>query len=260
MAGPHHSNIDSRRRQVLALAALMVGAAPLTAAAQAPMRVVTEEFPPYNYTQDGKITGLGTEVVQAVLKEAGVRGEFESLPWARAYETAANVPDILIYSMVRTPERDKLFKWVGVIASTDYYLFSLADRKLQIKTLDEARQLQVGAVSQSVGEQFLLAHGFLKGKNLQSSAKNELNYEKLRLGRVDLWIMNRVTAYYLVRQSGQDPETLLHKSLPIPELSAQSYYMAFGKATPDATVAQLRKALEAVRSNGSFDRLQQKWQ
>lgn len=260
MAAQQKINTDIGRRELIALTALLFATAPFTAAAEAPVRVLTEEFPPYNFTENGKITGLGTDVVEAVLKEAGVQGEFQSLPWARAYETATNVPGVLLYSIVRTAERDKLFKWVGIIASTEYYLFSRPDRNIQIKTLEDARDMQVGAVSQSVGEQFLLAHGFAKGKNLQSSAKNELNYEKLRLGRIDLWIMNRVTANYLVRKVGQDPALALHMALPIPELSAQSYYMAFGNKTPDATVARFRRALESVKSNGTLDRLQRKWQ
>ena len=31
---------------------------------------VTEELPPYNMTVDGELTGMGTEVVKAVLEEA----------------------------------------------------------------------------------------------------------------------------------------------------------------------------------------------
>lgn len=253
-------DVNIGRRALMVLSASLLATTHLKASAQTTLRVVTEEFPPYNYTENGKLTGLGTEVVEAVVKEAGFQAEFQSLPWARAYDTATNVPGVLIYSIVRTAERDQLFKWVGVIGSTEYYLFSLPDRKLQLHSLDDARRLQVGAVSQSVGEQFLLSQGFVKGKNLQSSAKNELNYEKLRRGRVDLWIMNRISAYHLVRQAGQDPEKVLHSALPIPELSAQSYYMAFGNQTPDATVEQFQKALEAVKRNGSFDRLQRKWQ
>ena len=139
-------------------------------------------------------------------------------------------------------------------------LDGLADKALSISSLEKARGLQIGTVNQSVGEQFLLSKGFVKGKNLQASAKNELNYEKLRLGRIDLWIMNQLTAYHLVRQAGQNPEKALHKALAIPELSSQSYYMAFGAQTSDATVERFRKALESLQRNGSFDRLQRKWQ
>ena len=248
------------RRYLACMVGLFVGVAGVSVAAAEPVRVLTEEFPPYNYTEGGKITGLGTEVVEAVLQQLGLQGQFQSLPWARAYETASNVPGVLIYSMVRTPEREKRFKWVGVIAPSEYYLFSLADKGLAITSLGKAQGLQIGTVNQSVGEQFLLSRGFVKGKNLQASVRNELNYEKLRLGHIDLWIMNRLSAYHLVRQAGQDPEKTLHKALAIPELSSQGYYMAFGAQTPDATVEPFRKALETLQRNGSLDRLQRKWQ
>ena len=52
------------------VAALCLSATACSVAhAAQPVRVLTEEFPPYNYTEQGRITGLGTEVVEAVLKE-----------------------------------------------------------------------------------------------------------------------------------------------------------------------------------------------
>jgi polar amino acid transport system substrate-binding protein len=52
--------------------------------------IVTEEFPPYNYSDNGRAQGLSSEVVQAVLAQAGLAAEFLFLPWARAYLTAQN--------------------------------------------------------------------------------------------------------------------------------------------------------------------------
>lgn len=231
------------------------------AMAAGPVPVLTEEFPPYNYTDQGRITGLGTEVVEAVLKELGLQGSFQSMPWARAYETAINTPGVLLYSIVRTPEREKSFKWVGVIAPADYRLFALAGRDIRLTSLEDAKRWQIGTVQQTVGEQFLLAQGFQKGMNLQTSVRNELNYDKLRQGRIDLWIMNRLTAYELVRQAGYVPDKALQDVLRIEALSSQGgYYMAFGVQTPDALVEQFRKGLRAIVRNGAYDRIQRKWQ
>ena len=232
-------------------------------AAQAaePVRVLTEEFPPYNYTDRGRVTGLGTEVVEAVLKELGLQGQFQSLPWARAYETTMNTPGVLLYSIVRTPEREKSFKWVGVIAPADYHLFALAGRDIALASLDDAKRWQIGTVQQTVGEQYLLSQGFLKGQNLQSSVRNELNFDKLQQGRIDLWIMNRLTAHQLVRQAGHVPGQTLKAVLPIDALNDQGgYYMAFGAQTPDAMVERFRKGLQAIVRNGTFERIQRKWQ
>ncbi|MBW7833424.1 MAG: transporter substrate-binding domain-containing protein [Simplicispira suum] len=230
------------------------------AASDSAVRILTEEYPPYNYTEQGKITGLSTEVVEAVLGELKMRGDFQSLPWARAYEIARSTPDVLIYSIGRTPERDKLFKWVGVIATTNYYLFGRPGKTYKVDSLEAAKQYRIATVNEDVGEQFLLARGFVKGQNLQPSVKYEQNYEKLKLGRVDLWIMDELTASYLARQAGDDPAKTLVRVYRIPELTNDESYMAFGTQTSDATVEKFRRALERVKQSGRYEQLQRQWQ
>jgi len=234
-------------------------ASSLPAFATETVKILTEEYPPYNYTDNGRITGLATEVVQAVLKEINIEGQFQSLPWARAYETVQNSDSVLIYSMNRSKEREKLFKWVGQITPTEFYLFSLKGRSILLRELADAKNLQVGTVNQDIGEQYLVQNGFAVGRNLQSGSRYELNYEKLKRGRIDLWIMNELGAYYMARQAGDDPALTLYKSLRIPEISGGGNYMAFGLKTPDALVERFRKGLEAIKKNGTYDALQRKW-
>lgn len=231
----------------------------LAAAGTGSIRILTEEFPPYNYTESGQITGFSTAVVRAVLDQLGMRGEFQSMPWARAYETAQSSEGVLIYSIGRNPQRETLFKWVGVIAPVRYHLYSLRERSLKFDQLDQARQYQIGTVNEDVGEQYLQSKGFLKGRNLQSSVKYETNYEKLKLGRVDLWIMTELVAAYLARQAGDDPAKVLFPSYAINDLGDDGYYMAFGARTPEPLVERFRKGLEAIKNNGTYDALKKKW-
>ncbi|HEX5685938.1 MAG TPA: transporter substrate-binding domain-containing protein [Ideonella sp.] len=229
-------------------------------AGNADLRIVTEELPPYNMTQGGQITGLSTEVVQAVLKEVGVQAPIKSMPWARAYDIALNEENVLIYSITRTPQREKLFKWVGVIAPTHWALYSRPGRNLVIRQLDDARKFQIATVNEDAGEQYLVSKGFVLGKNLQSSNKYEFNYEKLKLGRVDLWISNELNALYLTRQAGDNPETHLVRVLSLPDLANDDgLNMAFSSKTPDATVERFRKGLETIRRNGTYDAIKKKW-
>jgi len=224
------------------------------------LRIVTEELPPYNMTQNGQVTGLSTEVVRAVLKEAGVQGSIQSMPWARAYDIALNAENVMIYSITRTPQREKLFKWVGVIAPTHWYLYAKPGKNVQLKNLEDARKYQIATVNEDAGEQYLVAKGFATGKNLQSSNKYELNYEKLKLDRVDLWISNELNALYLVRQAGDDPAKMITRALALPDLGTEGGLdMAFSLKTPDAVVERFRKALETVKKNGTYDGLQKKW-
>lgn len=224
------------------------------------IRIVTEELPPYNMTQDGRITGMSTEVVQAVLKEVGIPAVIQSMPWARAYDIALNSENVLIFSITRTAQREKLFKWVGIIAPVHWYLYAKSDSNVALDHLDDARKYQIGTVKEDAGEQYLVTKGFAVGKNLQSSNKYEYNYEKLKLGRIDLWISIELNALYLIRRAGNDPAGAVVRALSLPELDGEAgLNMAFSLKTPDTLVESFRKGLETIRQNGTYDSILKKW-
>ncbi len=243
---------------ILSLIALLFGSQ--TTCAATGVTVVTEELPPYNMTVDGKLTGMGTEVVQAVLDEVGEAAHIQSMPWARAYDIALNSENVLIYSIARTPQREALFKWVGVIAPTRWYLFSLPGTQFNLKSLDDARQYQIATVKEDVGEQYLIDKGFAIGRNLQSSNKYEHNYEKLKAGRVDLWISNELNAHYLVRHASGNPDETAVPQLSLDDLGgANGLCMAFSRSTPDEVVERFRQALARVRADGRYDAIATRW-
>ena len=249
--------------KLLDFALIAIALAASTASAQdlAPqaIRVVTENLPPYNMMENGRITGLSTEVVQDVLVRVGSSPIIELLPWARAYDLALYADNVLIYSIARTPQREHLFKWVGAIAPTSWFLFSLSARPIVLSSLEDAKRYSIATVNKDVGEQYLLGHGFKISTQLRSSRMYEQNYRKLKADRVDLWISNELNAMSLIRQHGDDPNTIF-RSLALPELSSsEGLYMAFSLGTPDAVVAQYRLALQNIRLDGTYSAVMNKW-
>jgi len=122
--------------------------------------VVTEDFPPYSYLDNGKLTGVSTEVVQAVMKAVGAETEIEVYPWARAYKMALEKENILIYSIGRIKERESLFKWVGIIAPCDIHLFKLKKRKdIRLDSLDKAKPYQFGILRGDMCLEYLRKRG-----------------------------------------------------------------------------------------------------
>ncbi|KAA3654590.1 MAG: amino acid ABC transporter substrate-binding protein [Proteobacteria bacterium] len=237
------------------LAMCLAAAMMSPALAAPPIRVVTEEYPPYNYARDGDVHGVSTAVVRAVLAEAGIEAPIQLMPWARAYDLALHTENVLIYSITRTPAREDLFKWVGQVAPSEWFLYALRGHEIPLKTLEDAKAYRIATVYQDVGEQFLLERGFDPRLNLQSSNRYAHNYEKLKLGRVDLWIANGVVAAYLVREAGDDPAQQLKAELTLHELGGDGLYMAFSHNTPDALVERVRRAFEALRRDGRLARL-----
>lgn len=241
-------------RRACRIALLALCLLPAFASGQS-IRVVTEEYPPYNYAKDGDVQGVSTAVVRAVLAEAGIEAPIQLMPWARAYDLALHSENVLIYSITRTPAREDLFKWIGQVAPSAWFLYALRGRETPLKTLEDAKAYRIATVYQDVGEQFLLERGFDPKLNLQSSNRYAHNYEKLKLGRVDLWIANGVVAAYLVREAGDDPAQQLKAALQLHELGGEGLYMAFSHTTSDAVVERFRRAFEALRRDGRLARL-----
>jgi polar amino acid transport system substrate-binding protein len=211
-------------------------------------------------TRDGQLTGMSTEVVQAVLKEVNVQASIQSMPWARAYDLALHDPDVLIYSITRTPAREHLFKWVGTIAASRWYIYSAASHPITLLDLNDARDWQTATVNEDVGEQYLIGKQFVIGQQLQSSNRYELNYQKLQTGHVDLWISDELNAAYLAHQAGDEPARTLVQSLRVPELEESGgFNMAFSAGTAEATVQLFRQGLNTIRENGTYDAIARKW-
>lgn len=226
-----------------------------------PLQVVTEELPPYNMRAGGKVSGMCTEIVEAVFREMGIDPDIQMMPWARAYDLALHADNVMIYSITRTPDREALFQWVGPIVSTRWFLYSTQARPVNLSSLGQAleQRYQIATVNQDVGEQYLIRQGFALGQTLQQSNHYALNYEKLKLGHVALWISDELNAAYTVSMAGDDPHQALRPVLELPELEDSGFNVAFSRSTDPQTVAAFRAALARLRDDGRYDAIVRRW-
>lgn len=183
----------------------------LSAAAQAQdLRVFTEQLAPYNYLEDGEPKGLAVEIVQALLKDSKVNAKIEFLPWNRAYATALKEPNVMLFVMSRSDEREALFDWVlRVVPTQPMSLFRLASRTdIHIASLEDAKAYMIGtAATTDITTQRLIKEGFVVGKNLdsvQGGDAHSQNFQKLMLGRIDLLADSAFTAVYAAKGLGID--------------------------------------------------------
>ena len=222
----------------------------------------TEEFPPFNMTENNEVTGVSTEVVANVLGKAGVAYTIESYPWARTYKLAQRGPTSLIYSISRRAKRENLFKWIGIIVPTVQSVFSLKSRTdIDIKELSEMKNYEIGTTLKDARDTYLLNNGFTEDDLRRASGDNSylLNYKKLKKGRIDLWPMPDAVAFYLVRQAGDDPSTTIHKVFEFEEMSKDGYYIAASLDVPEETVKTIRESLEEFKKTPEYEKILKKW-
>jgi len=218
------------------------------------VQIVTENYPPYNYEENGEVKGVSTEIVRAVLKETGLNIKITVYPWARAYRMALEEPGTLIYSIARTPERENKFKWVGVIAPADQILLSLTERTdIKLNSLNDIRKYRVGTVRDDVIEHHLLNNGFKIGENIDQCSSYDSNIKKLFFKRTDVCAIGKLVGYNIIKELGYDRSAF--RQVYLFDTLSNGVNMAFQKDTHDEIVNRFKKAFETVKAEGVYDNI-----
>jgi polar amino acid transport system substrate-binding protein len=207
--------------------------------------VMTEDLPPFNFEEDGRITGISTDVVRHIFRDVGVemkQGDIQLYPWARAYHDIKFLPETALFSMARTDEREELFRWVGPLLNVTIGVVARKDRKIDIESINDFNHYRIGTVRDGAPEQLLIKAG-VPLENLERLALPEQNIRKLSTGRIDLFVFNVQTIQYKMVKLGVDPgdyETVYLLKTP-------SLYLALHKDTDSELVDKLQKSLDGLK-------------
>jgi len=226
---------------------------PATLPMAADMTFITEEFPPFNYTENGTLTGATTQVVREIARRLGINSNIRVMPWSRGYQRLLREPNVVLFTTARSPEREDLFHWVGPLYVSKLAFYARREDNRMIDSIETAKQ--VGAIAtyrDDSGEQILKALGF---SNLDISNSPESDLRKLLAGRVDLWFFHSIGAHQVAKESGIDPRAFKLA------YTYKTYYphIAISKQTAPAIVEQWQAALDEMKADGTFWWLTKKW-
>ncbi|MGW8394652.1 substrate-binding periplasmic protein [Pseudoduganella sp. HUAS MS19] len=229
----------------------MLLATSVGALAAPPLVITAEHSPPASMRVGNQVLGRESEKIREMLARTGYAYTIDVLPWKRAFSMAQRDPYTCVYSTSRTPEREKQFKWVGPTDEAEWVLMGRAGRHYRVHSLDDARKLRIGTYLGDARDEFLRARGFeVDGAQVDAS-----NPKKLLLDRIDLWAVG-------VRNN--DLSALAQFSVPqqiVPVLTFHhvKVYLACNPSVPDAMVERMNAALDAMRKDGTFARLEKKY-
>lgn len=226
------------------------------ALAQDPDQILymTEEYPPYNFMENGRLKGFSVDLMVLMLEkfESKVsREEIRLYPWPRAYQLIQNIPQTCLFAMTRTEKREKLFKWVGPFYADKIVLIARKSRQIKISSIEDLVRYKIGVVSNDVGE-FVLAEKNVPRENIFPASTPELNANKLGLDRIDLWAYGRIVGMWTIRDVGlnpQDFEIVYSVSFP------GDNYFAFHRDTPDALIGKFQQALDELKAQGKYQEI-----
>ncbi|MBF0369061.1 MAG: transporter substrate-binding domain-containing protein [Magnetococcales bacterium] len=208
--------------------------------------ILAPNIPPVSFMKEGRLTGLGVEVVREILQRMGREDPIHIELWSEAFQRAQEEPNTALLPPSRTPAREKLFQWVGPLIPEMLYLFG---RKEPYGS--NLKALRTGAVSGYASERWLLDNGY-QVIPFPDPAKG---IQALVNGEIDLWINSNITMAHTAQKAGVDPE-LLQAVQAVKDLPA---YLAFSLNTDAAVVRQWQRILDEIKLDGTFDRIVQEW-
>lgn len=222
-----------------------------TAAAETWTVASEENFPPYNFEQDGARAGMDTEIVDAVLKHIGVTPEHRGLPWSRVVNDLDQNQIDIAFQFVGRPDRFEHYNMVGPHRTGLTVLAVPAGSTLVFNGLDDLKGLTVGTVQGfSYTPEFDASGLFRK----EAAVNNTLNVLKLAGGRLDAIIGDLHTLTHIARQERMVDRI---RFLPKP-LAEVPRYIAFPKPRADKA-ERFAKGLEELKENGAIGAIVRKW-
>ena len=240
------------------LTLLICAAAFALPASAAELRLITAELPPYTFQVPpatvseipGPGQGLVQEVVEEMARRVGHSGSVEYMPWARAQQIAMTQPNIGILSLTRSPEREDKYRWLAKVVTDDLVL--VGGQGVDAGSLDKVKNRPTGVLLRSGAEALLRDKGFTR---IEPAPEEWLNAKKMKERRIDAWLAPRLMVIYATQEVQGDLATLNIGEI----VRASDIYLAASKDLPDAEATRWERAFEAMKADGSYERILQKY-
>ncbi|MGH8382386.1 substrate-binding periplasmic protein [Pseudomonas sp.] len=232
------------------IAACLLACLPLTALA-GELRLLTDNHRPLHFQQGNELVGFAVDVVHSLSQQSGDAIQLQQMPLRRALRKASSDPDTAVFSILRSPEREASYQWVGPLMEVQTALYAAPDSHLEVRDLQQAAALKHIVVPRKWQVyRYLQAHGM---NNLYGVETPEQMMRLLRLGRADLVALDNLSVAAQAREAGLGP---LRYQMP---LTRQGAYIAFSPQTDSQRVQRWQQALDQMRQDGRLKQLQQRW-
>ncbi|MDD2557578.1 MAG: transporter substrate-binding domain-containing protein [Desulfuromonadaceae bacterium] len=224
------------------------------------LQLMTEVSPPFIFKtgpiNNYSLEGSSIDVVTEIQRRNGYQETIHLTTWVDGSDIVQYLPYSAYFTTVRTPEREESVQWVGPITAMHPGLYTLASKNLEIANLAAAKGLSAISTPYSWPSYlYLLDQGFT---NVDGSYHDNLqSFQGLLNGEVDATFIDAEAIDWLCEKTGTARAAIV---LQFEEPAAyQEGWIAFSHTTPEATIKQWQASLDAMRADGTFAEIWQKW-
>lgn len=249
-------NTKNRIRKILQLLPVLVVLFSLAGISFADkITVYSTVYPPYQIDDNGKLTGVNTEIVRAIFHNSGVPFEIKYVPWSRAQRIVGDDSrkNSAIYCLAKTKQRERKYKWVGVYFYQKVDFLTLKNSGVRIDSLDDVKKYMIGLVRGDMMTEQLKSQGYLKRYEIVRD--DILNIRKLFKKRVQAIVTSELAAKYIARENGLDPNQIEAQY----EVSTDGFNLALSRKTSDEVYWKLKDSLNKLLNDDSIKKILDNW-
>jgi len=214
------------------------------------LTVLTEQYPPFNYMENGALKGLSYDLLALMLADLDqpeLLERIELVPWARGYQMVQYQPNTLLFSMVRTEQRENLVSWVGPILTNYAACIGKTELSGEFTARPRAESLRgkaVGVIRKDVVDQLVHADADFSQAKIELIDYPSQAVELLEHDRLDLWCYTKEAVQFYFNQKG----VALSNYTTLVDLgpSGELYY-SLHRDTDPAIVDALQAALDRLK-------------
>ena len=190
--------------------------------------LVTDDYPPFQYMENGELKGLSVEITQAVFQRMGYSVTINIYPWARALDMVKKGETDGIFLIYKNPEREML--WLDYpeepVLLDMQSMDTLTDSNINYQgDLTALTPYTIGTMRDyDYGPDFMTA---IQNRTLrvEPASNNMHNLDKLLTGHIDIMADSwYVTRYNAKRRGVSDKIKTLKPLIRQPPI-----YLAFSK-------------------------------
>lgn len=216
------------------------------------LRIMSENFYPYNYQENGTWKGLSYEVVQEILARNSRSEIVELLDWSTAMQTLEEEDNGVLFTTTLTPERKQKFKWAGPLGKIAWAFFAVDKQVPTLTSIGEASSYRVAVVQNYPMHELLLKE---QHPNLVVFPSMEEAVSAVFEKRVDLIAADTVSVFFYAAAGMGDPAAVRN----VYDLKTELLYIAFSKGVPDSVVGQWQKTLDDMKDERLFAEIFRKY-
>ncbi|MFP4364645.1 MAG: substrate-binding periplasmic protein [Spirochaetia bacterium] len=239
---------------VLSVMGMYAGANPID-----DLNFYTEEFPPYQYTENGQLKGMFIDLAEAIFEYTGsslTRDDITVVPWARGYNLVQERPNVVLFGMGRTEAREDLFQWVGPGIPSRRSLIGPVGSSTSINSLEDVRGEDIVTVREDVAEQLIRVAGHPLSRIDRANGPDQAVQLLTSNRHGNYWAYNEQVALYVLQREGlsEDYEVIL--SL---EEGGYNWFGLHPDSNP-AAIELMQEAVDHLRETGVVDEIISRYQ